>query len=353
MGNRNGRKELLMWVGLVAVMVVVIVLGVWMKDSTFKASVYLGEVDGQSLAELPAGFKLAITGDQGINANSVKVMELIRDEGADMAIVSGDFGYNESDPNTSTVWDQMITNILGVGYPLFASRGNHDVSQWDKYQSFLEERVNRIPEANCVGDLGVRSACNYKGLFFTLTDEGVDDAFYQEQLAQSQSLWKVCSWHKNRRVMQVGGKADDVSWGAYEECRKGGAFIVSAHEHSYSRTKTLSDMSRQTVDSLWSDPNALRVGAGSSFVAVSGLGGYSIRPQNRCLPADYPYGCNEEWASIYTSNQGAKYGVLFIEFNIDGDPRKARGYFKNVDGEVIDTFTLMADVDGDSAPVAK
>ena len=73
---------------------------------------------------------------------------------------------------------------------------------------------------------------------------------------------------------------------------------------------------------------------------VSGLGGESIRDQERCLPTTYPYGCSDEWASIYSSDQGAKFGALFIEFHVDGDPGKARGYFKNVDGQIIDEFTI-------------
>jgi hypothetical protein len=56
------------------------------------------------------------------------------------------------------------------------------------------------------------------------------------------------------------------------------------------------------------------------------------------------------WATQYCSNKfvkngqpqtgGAEYGALFIEFHVDGDPSKARGYFKNIDGEVIDEFTV-------------
>ena len=50
-----------------------------------------------------------------------------------------------------------------------------------------------------------------------------------------------------------------------------------------------------------------------------------------------------EWASIYSSTQGAKYGALFMTFHVDGNPRKATAYFKNVSGQVIDEFTVMRD----------
>src|SRR5947208_17102806 len=68
-----------------------------------------------------------------------------------------------------------------------------------------------------------------------------------------------------------------------------------------------------------------------------------MRSQQRCLPATLAYGCKSECAKIYTSNQGATFGALFITFNIDGDPRKAQGYFKNINGEIIDTFEIRAD----------
>ena len=101
-------------------------------------------------------------------------------------------------------------------------------------------------------------------------------------------------------------------------------------------------MEEQRVSPDWPEPDQLLVAPGSSFAFVSGLGGLSIRNQERCLPFDYPYGCQGEWASIYTSDQGAKPGALFIVFHVDGDPRKARGYFKNIDGEIIDSFTIFA-----------
>src|SRR6266850_1511302 len=85
-----------------------------------------------------------------------------------------------------------------------------------------------------------------------------------------------------RRVMQVEGKADEMGWRVYETCKD--------HE--------------------------------------------------RCLPATFPYGCNGEWGKIYTRNQGAMSGALFIVFNINGDPSKAQGYFKNINGQVADTFDI-------------
>ncbi len=78
-----------------------------------------------------------------------------------------------------------------------------------------------------------------------------------------------------------------------------------------------------------------------------------MRDQTRCLPATFPYGCKGAWAKIYTATQGATFGALFITFNIDGDPRKAQGYFKNINGEIIDTFEIRADAFSSLTPARR
>ena len=302
----------------------------------------------------PANFKVAFIGDQEIDASAQAVLQLIADEGADMVLHQGDLGYgDENDPQTAVDWDAQITNILGADYPYFASVGNHDVSNWSTYQSLLLARLALIPGAACTGDYGVMAACTYQGLYFILSGAGAipdaaDDAthidYIRDQLAADNSIWRICSWHKNQNAMQLGGKSNEVGWGPYETCRQGRAIIATGHEHSYSRTKTLTNIEAQTVDSLWTAPDDLRVGTGSTFVFVSGLAGRDIRNQDRCLPTTPPYGCNGEWASVYTSDQFANFGALFIEFHVDGDPAKAAGYFKNIDGTTIDSFTITSDL---------
>jgi len=120
-----------------------------------------------------------------------------------------------------------------------------------------------------------------------------------DQLAQTNALWRICSWHKDQRLMQVGGKGDEVGWGAYETCRQGGAIIATAHEHSYARTHLMDNTQTQHVAST---SNTLQIEAGKTFVFHSGLGGKSIREQ----VCEGPW-----WTSIYTSDQGANYGALF------------------------------------------
>jgi hypothetical protein len=260
----------------------------------------------------------------------------------------GDFDYH-GDP---TGFWSSIDDILGAGFPYFVSVGNHDVDNWPttakpSYSQYLFDRMKRTgitPDSLELNNEMYSLA--FKGLKVVFVGEqrGAGDSVYapyiQSQLKSDNHTWKVCSWHKNMNAMQVGDKTDDMGWGVYEACREYGAIIATAHEHSYERTKTLTSMSNQTVDPDSPDPNRLVVAPGRTFSFVSGLGGESVRVQKRCLPDAPPYGCKGEWAKIYTSNQNAQFGALFITFNVDGDPNKAHGYFKTVNGQIVDEFDV-------------
>ena len=302
-----------------------------------------------------AEFRVAFIGDQGYGPNSFSVLNLIKDEGAEIVLHQGDLDYND-DPDR---WDRMISNVLGDDFPYFASVGEHDRLFWyegpilDSYQDKLYDRLKKNPDVICVGDLGVKSACTYKELFFILASPGSigsgHDLFIKKQLKNNNSIWSVCSWSKNMEEMQLGTKIDKTGWKVYESCKNGGAIIATGHEHTYHRTKTLIDIENQVVDPQWPEPDNLRVEEGSTFVFVSGLGGHSIRNQDRCLPFSYPYGCNHEWAEIYTSDQDANFGALFCTFNVGGQSNKAQCYFKNIDGKIIDEFYITSFVDTSTA----
>jgi len=296
----------------------------------------------KNLIQTDSDFRVAFIGDQGNTMQSIAVLNLIKNEGAQMVLHQGDFDYGDNPDG----WDKMISDVLGSNFPYFASIGQHDELKWNGYQEKLYDRLKKNPNAECIGDLGVKSSCTYKGLFFILAGPGMKgsghSSFIENELNDNDHIWRICSWAKNMHYIQTGEKPDKVGWEVYENCKNGGAIIATAHEHVYSRTKSLINIENQIVDYRWSEPDKLRVKEGSTFVFVSGLGGKSIRDQNRCLPDFYPYGCNEEWAKIYTSNQGAEFGALFCTFNVDGQPNNAECYFKNINGGIVDEFTVTS-----------
>lgn len=298
---------------------------------------------------------VAFIGDQGSGSDGTAVLNLVKT--ADFIIHAGDFDYNY-DPQA---WDTSLTTILGADYPYFASVGNHDAGKWagvGGYQEKLQQRLERISGVTCTGDLGVNSHCKFKGISFVLSGVGTRGTghadFIRSSLSSDTNIWKICAWHKNQIAMQLGEKGNETGWDVYEACRSMGAIIATAHEHSYSRTKTLVNMQTQEPDPLWPDTATVAVGPGKTFAFVSGLGGKDMRRQIRCLPHTPPYGCNGIWAHIFTTHQTGnqqKFGALFITFNAQGDPRKAHGVFRTTDGTIIDEFTILAP-DPNAAPQA-
>ena len=296
----------------------------------------------EKLIHTDANFRVAFIGDQGLGPNSVAVLNLIKDENAQMVLHQGDFSYTD-DPDA---WDKQISDVLGDDFPYFGTIGGHDLLKWNEYQQKLHDRLKKIPDVQCIGDLGVKSSCTYKGLHFIQVGPGIKGSehgsFIENQLNNNDHIWSVCSWAMNMTDMQTGTKSNKTGWEVYENCKNAGAIIATGHEHVYSRTKTLIDIENQVVDPEWSERNKLRIKEDSTFVFVSGIGGKNISPQERCLPLSYPYGCNGEWANIYTSDQHATFGALFCTFNADGQPNKAYCYFKDIDGRIIDEFTITS-----------
>ena len=288
--------------------------------------------------------KVAFIGDQGATPAARAVLRMIKAQGADMVLHQGDFDY-EDNPK---MWDALISEILGADFPYFASIGNHDIKAWhgrEGYQSKLKARLSRIPAARCGGDLGVMSACRYKGLFFVLSGIGTlpnkvpDDPRHVEyisgQLAKTDATWRICSWHKNQRKMQPGGMNDSTGWAPYEACRKAGAIIATGHSHAYARTHLMENFRKQDVTS---HSSTLVIKEGMSFAFVSGLGGHSIGRKQTA---------GEWWASTYTKDNDADHGALFCTFNTGGDPTRAECYFRDIRGRIADTFKIRNSIGKD------
>lgn len=301
--------------------------------------------------------RIAFFGDHGLGGNSEASLELVREEAADALVILGDFDYH----NDPTAYHEQLDKGLGETFPVFAVAGNHDVAAWDGYREVLVDRLGAIAEADCIGDIGVQMGCNFRGLELVLSGVGTMPAtlamdhehFISEQLTKSTAIWKVCAWHKNQHDMQVGTKSDEVGWAAYEVCEASGAIVATGHEHSYARTRTLTAVGHRDVGhGATGEDDVLHVGLGSNFVFVSGMGGASIRA--------YYDGHDDDtwWAAMFTSSWWLRDGegidpdeaeievvpgVTFIDFHVDGDPHKARGYFKTIAGDVLDEYVVWAE----------
>jgi predicted phosphodiesterase len=248
--------------------------------------------------------RVSFFGDTGASRNSRSVLRLVTD--SDLAIHLGDFDYEDSPAD----FEGNLQGILGRNFPYIAAVGNHDVARWrgtSGYQTRLQEQLNRsIYSQNCTGEYGVNMSCRIGDFHIILSGVGTlgsnHVAFIDEQFRNSDAKWKVCAWHKNQRLFQVGGKSNEVGWGVFESCRTHGAIIMMGHEHSYSRSKVMNNFPDQRIFS--NELTNLRISKGRTFAVVNGLGGIGIRDYESNLEK------NPWWAKTGASNDGVKYGSL-------------------------------------------
>ncbi|MFK7997608.1 MAG: metallophosphoesterase [Granulosicoccus sp.] len=278
--------------------------------------------------------KVAFIGDQGVSEQAQLVLELIRDEGTDILLIQGDLGYG---PDDADKWIENIDSILGRDFPVLMVVGNHENYEWQKYHQWQKDKLWRVDDIECQGEVSIKAYCTYKNIGVVQVSPGItevegisgDDGYpdyITQKLSSDKSTWRFCSWHKNMRDMQAGGKGDSTGWGVYQNCLAQGGLVVNGHEHSYSRTHLMSDFENKKVIHTGND---MEIGPNSSMVVVSGLGGREVRAQQH----------GGDWfASIYTASQNANPGALFC--NLNGN--KGDCYFKDVLGLVPDTFKLTS-----------
>ena len=314
--------------------------------------------------------KVAIFGDSGRGDTFRSTLNLIRAQGAEMVIHLGDLAYDEGNPDSPQQWVNDINAVLGLKFPYFFLIGNHDVRYWFTSNGYNQIFIDRLAQLrpnicqveNGNKDHGIQSSCSYKEVFFALSgigsygEDSSHEAYLEKTLSDNADQpWKICAWHKNRTDMQVGKKSDDVTWKAYQICQKWGAMITTGHEHSYSRTRTLTKIGDQELHhGVEGESDHVSLAPGKTFVVVSGIGGHSLRPYS-CKDHDQ----DDWWASIFSANYQMKNGVilrakecsqnrelhgmsgvLFVTFNFEGNPRLAKGVYLMTDGTVGDEFTL-------------
>jgi len=288
------------------------------------------------------------------------VLALVAREGADGVLHGGDFDYRD-DP---AAWEAKIDAVLGPGFPYLATVGNHDAYAWagpDGYQARIARRAKNTAGLACSGEVGQSASCTLRGLRIVQSCVGVTELdpvgcaadapdqldFLANALGERSHVWTLCSWHKNQHDFQIGAKLDEVGFEAYRLCMAEGALIATAHEHSYARTTTLTDIGNTFAGhGAYAQRDVVEVAPGKTFVFVSGLGGRSIRAFDPSHAHDSwwgAYAASDVWRAHGVTQPGtADYGALFIRFYVDDQPDKAHAYFKDVRGRVLDEFDIFA-----------
>jgi hypothetical protein len=181
---------------------------------------------------------------------------------------------------------------------------------------------------------GPRTAVAYDGnaaqapLLRVAYTTGGHPQFISDSLTNDDSPWRICSWHKVQRLIQVGDKQNETGWDVYEACRQGRAIIATGHNHAYARTCSITRFADPPVHNC---QEPLLLDAGTSFAFVAGLGGYEIVERAPELVQ------NPWWGFAY--DQNPQFGALFCTFESDG--LSAGCYFKNIDNTIVDAFTIQ------------
>ena len=197
---------------------------------------------------------------------------------------------------------------------------------------------------SCRGDYGVNMVCYYKGILFVLSGVGTLGSNHTEFIdqvltANADAPWKICVFHKNQEKYQIGDKPDETGYSVYDTCRKHGAMIITGHEHSYARTRMMSNFAQQEVSEQMHQHdynNVMLMTPGRSFAVVSGISGYGMRHWNESHIHD-PW-----WASLGALDNDFDFGALLCEFFVNNNSHEARCDFKDIRGRVLDSFKLIS-----------
>lgn len=182
------------------------------------------------------------------------------------------------------------------------------------------------------------------GVGLALKEADDYETFLHDQLERHADWpWKVCVWHRNAEHMQVGAKNDGIDAYFYDICREHGAFIVTGHQHTYSRTHSMTNYEdlTQNPDFSQMDPNHVNLEPGKSFTIVTGLSGSNPRYWIS------KHMSQSHWAAVVARQNMAGFGNLVCEFEMVPSNPGTKSYdgfckYEDLSGFVHDSFTIKS-----------
>ena len=297
-----------------------------------------------------------------------KNLRLVKDAGADLLIINGDLTYYAEVDGL----EKAIKDSLGDDFPVLNTVGNHDTGIYTEYQAVFQKQYNRYRSTHnatgdllCEGEIGVSQLCSFRGIGIVLsgigstcsTDEILNAKLVEQlQVLQNQNVtWKNVFIHKNQKILQTGGKRDEVGWGAYEAALAFGATMYNGHEHAFARTKQISafDIPNEQIATVentgpeFSSSNltngthdnleVLVVKNGATHVVLNGIGGKNVRS------ASQERGGDPWWSALYNSNVGAVFATHFCAYRSFGRDDLAYCYLENIRNEIVDQYLVISE----------
>jgi len=304
-------------------------------------------------------FSMAIIGDSGAEKESREVMKLAQ---YSALLHLGDYDY-ECSPNK--YFDTTLDS--NRSYQFMGILGNHEgVSEcgkdkFDKYKSLLYNQMTNSKNTKVKCEFSSSKAmwvCLYKNVrIIGLSTEvnGADKrdeqlAFLKKHLNGATEDWKICSWHFYDKYYHTGKYPSDsersiISGSGesfYDYCKDQGAIILSAHDHVYARTHVMSKFKTPVIDSYdkGSNGNIVQIRKGATLNILNGAGGYEMYIEQG-QEKNYSH-WQKKYAKGSNGENAKKYGGLFCNFNVGGNPKKASCQFLRINSneKVFDAFTI-------------
>jgi len=306
-------------------------------DNCFCENTYFEFGNSEAANEVNSGesVKIGFIGDSGIGENSIKVLQLLKNNNVDAIVHSGDLDYIDSPCSMET----NIDSVFPPNFPYFYTIGNHELLLWKKYQMKNLNRLQNVENLHCKGNLGVMSSCVFKGINIISSGAGVlcnnHLEYLETTLSESTQKWNICSRHVVHSSFQLGTKTDEVGLDIYQKCIDHGALIMTAHDHAYGRTYPIIDAFTKQINKELSPDGSYIIKPNQSIIWLNGLGGYS-RFSEKNSNGDNPW-----WEAAYGRTTGSQYGALICTFT----GSRAVCEFKTIVNTVLDTVEFKLNED--------
>jgi len=313
---------------------------------------------------------VALLGDTGAGSAFASVLKLVANEGADVVMINGDFGYSSS----TATWKKRLVDSLDIEKHLvIGSLGNHDTSEKTQYISAFESF--RTPtnglKGNCTGKPSIATGqdiilvdevCTFgnvslipSGIGQVLTKSYLEDRLENKLSTAPKDNWKLVGYHFTLASMNPGIKVTESSAKFFDLIRQYGAIGAQAHTHSAMASCPISSTFSSGLTApkchadFGEDLEDRFIAPGTSIYLDSSISGMGTRSRKRCKSpnsSDCKHMVDLISSEGYTRTDGTKLtnlpdaGAMFIVFNEGGDPNKAFVYFKTTDGKTVFKFSI-------------
>lgn len=315
--------------------------------------------------------KVALLGDTGAGRDFQAVLKVVKEERADIIMINGDLGYSatpakwreallkEIDPDTQLVIGSLGNHDFEHGrhedyvaiFQTFRSSKNSLSTQCSGRERIQKERdITALDEVCTFGNLTIIAS----GIGQIFTKDYFEERLREKLTARPAGNWALVGYHYTLAAMNPGIKTNESSFKFFDLIRQFGAIGAQAHTHSVMASCPIDSEFKSNANpschpDFGADLNERFVGPGTGIYIDSSLGGMPARKRRRCQrPTDS--GCTHmvdlitkegyTRADGLTKNDFIGRGAVFMQFNVGGDPKQARAYFKSTDGREVFSFNI-------------